>query len=106
MNKPQSPAQGIMQTSEYDSVKTYRVACSCGQQEHSHDVWIGSESDINTVSVTVYTKVFSHKGRWRMIWQLLTRGHIELEASILMNKQQAINYASTLQRAIKDLSKE
>jgi hypothetical protein len=37
------------------------------------------------------------------MWQLLTRGYIEYEASIIMTEQQTVNYANTLLDAVKDV---
>jgi hypothetical protein len=35
---------------------------------------------------------------------LLTKGYVEYEANIIMTEQQALNYAETLKKAIKDVS--
>jgi hypothetical protein len=37
------------------------------------------------------------------MWQLLTRGYVEYEASIIMTEQQALNYATTLLSAVADV---
>lgn len=103
MSKYQSPAQGIMQTADFGDAQSYKVACSCGHTDHNHDVWIELEPDINEISVTVYTHVASHNNRWRLIWQLLTQGYIKLETSLLLNEQQALNYAETVKRSVKQL---
>ena len=42
--------------------------------------------------------------RWQTIWILLTKGYVEHEANIIMTEQQALNYAETLKKAIKDVS--
>jgi len=37
------------------------------------------------------------------IWQLLSKGHVEFESVIILDKQVALNYADVLQLAIKDV---
>jgi hypothetical protein len=37
------------------------------------------------------------------MWTLLTKGYIEGEATLLLDKQKALNYADALKKAIKDL---
>lgn len=101
--QPQRPAQRIMQTDDFSDAKAYKVVCSCGHNAHEHNVWVEIEHDIKQISVTVYTHVSSKQGRWCNIWQLLTKGYVELETSLLMDKQQALNYAETLKTAIADL---
>jgi hypothetical protein len=38
----QTPAEGIMRTGDWGDSKAYRVACDCGSNEHTHDVWVES----------------------------------------------------------------
>jgi hypothetical protein len=104
--EPQSAAQGIMQTDEFDDALAYKVVCSCGHNAHEHNVWVEIEPDINEISVTVYTRLSSKQGFWRNIWQLFTKGYIEMETSLLMNRQQALNYSETLRSAIAHLSEK
>jgi len=101
--EPQPAAHGIMQTNEFDDACAYKVACSCGHNAHEHNVWVEIEPDINEISVTVYTRLSSKQGFWRNIWKLLTKGYIEMETSLLMNRQQAINYAESLKTAVHQL---
>ena len=51
----QQPALGIMQTNDWGDTKVYRIACDCGSNEHSHDLWV--EADESNVTVTVFTNV-------------------------------------------------
>jgi hypothetical protein len=100
----QTPAEGIMKTNDWGDSKVYRVVCECGSAEHNHDVWV--EADDTSVTATVYTQVkskFWSMNRWQKIWTLLTRGYVEYEASIIMSKQQALNYAKCLESAIIDV---
>jgi hypothetical protein len=98
------PAEGIMKTNDWGDSKVYRVACNCGASDHDHHVWV--EADDHEVSVTIYTTVKSNfwsKTRWYHIWSLLTKGYVDTESTVIMRKQQALNYAETLKSAINDV---
>jgi hypothetical protein len=102
----QQPALGIMQTNDWGDTKVYRIACDCGSNEHSHDLWV--EADESNVTVTVFTNVKSkwwQLNRWQQIWTLVTRGYIEYEASLILSQQQALNYAQTIEHAILDVQR-
>jgi len=98
------PAEGILKHNSWGDSKVYRVTCSCGASDHDHHVWV--EADDHEVSVTIYSTTrtnFWSKTRWYHIWTLLTKGYIDTETSLIMNKQVALNYASVLQSAIEDV---
>lgn len=102
----QQPAEGIMKTSDFGNTVSYKVACSCGcsDPDHVHELWV--ESDRGDVNVTIYIKARNDwNSRWRTIWQLLTRGYVEYDSEIILTKQQAHNYAETLNRAVADVEK-
>jgi hypothetical protein len=102
--KPQTPAEGILTTHEWGDAKVYKIICDCGQSDHDHNVWV--EADECGVSVNIYATVKSNfwsKTRWNHIWQLLTKGYVDLETTISMTEQTALNYSSTLQNAIEDV---
>jgi hypothetical protein len=100
----QIPAEGIMKTNDWGDSKVYRVACNCGDETHNHNVWI--EADDHDIVVTVYTTGKTNwwsKTRWNHIWTLLTKGYVDTESTVHMNRQQAFNYAHTLLSAIEDV---
>ena len=102
---PQVPAEGIMKTNDWGDSKVYRVTCNCGASNHDHHVWV--EADDHEVSVTIYTTNktnFWSKTRWYHIWTLLTKGYIDSESTVIMDRQQALNYAETLKSAIEDVN--
>lgn len=102
--KAEKPAEGILLRRDYGDAKSYAVPCECCGANCEHNVWV--ESDDTGVSVTTYTQQKTkwwELNRWQVIWRLLTKGYVEYEASIIMTKQQAINYASVLQSAVKDV---
>ena len=101
----QIPAEGIMKTNDWGDSKVYRVTCNCGASDHDHHVWV--EADDHEVSVTIYTTNktnFWSKTRWYHIWTLLTKGYIDSESTVIMGRQQALNYAETLKSAIEDVN--
>jgi len=96
--------EGVYKRHDWGDSVVYGVACSCGDNNHDHNLWV--EADDTGVNVTVYTQVKSHwweLNRWRQIWRLLTRGYLEHEATIAMTEQQALNYAGTLTQAVKNV---
>ena len=102
--KAQTPAEGIMKTNDWGDSKVYKVVCDCGKPDHEHNVWI--EADEANVSVQIYVDVkspFWSMNRFKQIWILLTKGYLKHETVISMSKQQAINYAETLKKAVTDV---
>lgn len=104
--KAQIPAEGILKTNDWGDSRVYKVVCNCGDDDHSHNVWV--ESDDHEVTVTVYTTVktnFWSKTCWQHIWTLLSKGYVDCETTVSMTEQQAINYAETLKSAVDDVKK-
>jgi hypothetical protein len=102
----ETPAEGILKTGDFGDSRLYKVVCSCGQDNHEHNIWI--EADSNDVSVNIYATVktnFWSKTRWQHIWQLLSKGYTDLETSVIMTQQQSFNYAHTLLSAVDDVKK-
>jgi hypothetical protein len=102
--KTEVPAKGILKRTEYGDTKSYQVTCECGDPGHDHNVYV--EADDYSVTVTVYTTAKSKwwsTNRWTKIWTLLTKGYVEYEADLIMNKQQALNYAEALKSAVQDV---
>jgi hypothetical protein len=100
----EEPAEGIMKTHDWGNSKVYSVGCSCGDENHIHNVWV--EADDHDVTVTIYTTTKTNwwsKKRWYHIWTLLTKGYIDTESTVCMSKQQALNYSQTLKNAIEDV---
>ena len=102
--RSQIPAEGILLRKDYGDAKIYEVVCECGDCDHSHNVWI--EAEDYGVTVTIYTQQKTkwwQQNRWKIMWTLLTRGYVERESTLIMGEQQALNYAETLKKAIKDV---
>jgi len=102
--KPQTPAEGVLIRKDFGDAKSYSVPCECCGSDCEHNVWV--EADETGVAVTTYTQQKTkwwELNRWQVIWRLLTKGYVEYEASIIMTRQQALNYASVLNSAIVDV---
>jgi hypothetical protein len=102
--RSQIPAEGILLRIDYGDAKIYEVVCECGDCDHSHNVWV--EAEDYGVTVTIYTQQKTkwwELNRWQTIWTLLTKGYVERESTLIMGEQQALNYAETLKKAIKDV---
>lgn len=100
----QKPAAGILLIDDWGKSKMYKAVCQCGQDDHSHVLDI--DADETGVNVTIYTTTKTKWwsiNRWKQIWLLLTKGYIEQETVLSMGKQVALNYASVLESAIKDV---
>jgi hypothetical protein len=100
----QEPAHGVLLVNSWGSAKMYKVACDCGDDDCTHTIDI--EAEDTGVTVTIYTTTktnFWSKTRWYHMWTLLTKGYINFDTSIIMNKQVALNYANVLQSAVKDV---
>jgi len=130
--KIQTPAEGIMKTSEFGHSKFYKVVCSCGQPDHD----INFEVEATDIDVSVNTYITVKTDYWsesvkkrydidnpylqeldwtlkdvvnglvtrlKLTWTVWTKGYIKTESTIAMTEQQALNYAETLKTAIQDV---
>jgi hypothetical protein len=130
--KPQSTALGIMQTGEYGDSKFYKVVCGCGQPDHDIDFEVEAEEtgvNVNTY-ITAKTDYWTEavekrydidspwQQEWdwfwkdlvngfvtrvKLTWTVWTKGYVQVESTIAMSEQQALNYAETIKSAIQDV---
>lgn len=130
--KAQNPAEGIMKTGDYGNSKFYKVACGCGQPDHELNFEIeADEHGINAntyvnVKSDYWTETIKKRydidnpylqevdwaikdiingfiTRLKLTWTVWTKGHIEVQTTIIMSEQQALNYAETIKSAIQDV---
>lgn len=104
--KWEKPAEGVMKTGDWGKTKTYHIRCECGSPECAHDVWV--EADDMQVTVTTYLTMrtkWHNMSRWKQIWTILTKGYLDTESTLVMNRQTAMNYAATLKVAVDDVEK-
>ena len=100
--KAEKPAEGILRTYDLGTCKGYHVQCECGSSECAHHVWIeASEVDVTiSFGLTLRSKWYN-LNRWKQIWQILTKGYIDIESTLVLNEQSALNYTETLKTAMK-----
>mgnify|MGYP003340471989 FL=1 len=101
----QLPAEGILLHKDFGDAKYYVVSCDCCSTDCAHQVCV--EADETGVSVTTYTTQKTNwwsRNRWQILWELLTRGYVKYEASIIMTEQQALNYARVLESSSVDVA--
>jgi hypothetical protein len=106
MNESQTPAEGIFKINEWGNSRFYRLQCSCMDSNCFQDVWVEVEADSHQIisSIGGYaTNKFWSKRYWRDLFDLIFKGRVEVELHTHMTKQQTINYAHTLLKAVKDL---
>lgn len=102
--KAETPAQGILKMNDWGHSKVYKVDCACGNDTCAHIIDV--EADQFDVTVTIYstpTTKWWAMSRWKQIWTLLTKGHLEYQSTTMLSKQVALNYANVLNLAIKDV---
>jgi hypothetical protein len=102
--KAQKPAEGISKVNDFDHSIWYHVECECLNPDHCHTVDVNIE--LGDVTVEINTEVstpFWSKNRWKMIWEILTKGYASHQACIILTKQAALNYAAALKGAIKEI---
>jgi len=101
----QLPAEGILKTHDFGDSMWYYIRCECGDDLHAHSLEI--EADDFMIQVHTHLSVHTHwweKNRWKQIWQILTTGVAEMQSTIVMKEQTAINYAAALNSAVNDVS--
>ena len=130
--KNETPALGIMKTSDFGDSKFYKVVCGCGQPDHDIDFEVEAVDtgiNVNTyiVSKTDYwsesfkkrydiDNIWLQEWDWfwkdlingfvcraKLTWTVWIRGYVKTESTIAMTEQQALNYAETLKSAIQDV---
>lgn len=103
---PETPAKGILKTQEFGDAMFYHIHCDCGSEECAHEIEI--EADDTHVQVHIYhtqhTKWWE-KNRWKQIWQILTQGYADMQTTIVLDEQTALNYSATLKTAMQDVKR-
>ena len=130
--KNETPALGIMRTSDFGDSKFYKVVCGCGQPDHDIDFEVeAADTGINvntyiTAKTDYWTETVKKRydidsiwlqefdwfwkdlvngfiTRLKLTWTIWTQGYVKTESTIAMSEQQALNYAETLKSAIQDV---
>ena len=132
--KYQEPAEGICKNGDFGDAKFYDIVCECGSPDHTHKLWVESDEfgtitvNISTIEKTNWWKntieLRYDINNWYLqrldwFWKGLVNGllhklkitkdvwfngYVQYEASLILNKQTALNYAKTLEQAIQDVT--
>lgn len=100
----QTPAEGILKEGSFGDAMFYYVQCDCGSEDCAHTVEV--EADDMSVHVNIYSNHHTkwwEGSRWKQIWSILTKGYADMETTIVLNEQTALNYAATLKSAMNDV---
>lgn len=104
--KAEKPATGILKVGTFGHAMFYHVQCDCGSESCAHELEV--EADDMGVHVhihhTQHTKWWK-RNRWAQIWQILTKGYSEMQTTLVMNEQTALNYSQVLKSATGDVKK-
>lgn len=102
----QKPALGVAKQAEHDDCDIYIVACNCGCRDADHTVIVEGDASIDYVGVTINTQQrwFGFREKVRAIWRIITRGYVDYETGIVLNSQQATNYANALLESVERIT--
>lgn len=130
--KTQTPALGILKTSDFGDSKFYKVVCGCGQPDHDLDfevladetgvhvnTYVSAKTDywsdtiekrydidnpyLQELDWTIKDIINGLFTRLKLTWSVWTKGYLVCETTVLMSKQQALNYAETIKSSINDV---
>lgn len=108
--KTQVPAQGISLDRDFGDAKIFNIECDCTDDRHSVKMWIelNGDSDTKDVEMIFYvntTTPFWTEGfsRIKAAWNILFKGYREDHHTLILNKQAALNVASTINTVVKEL---
>lgn len=101
---PEKPANGILKQGDFGNAIFYYVQCECCNEDCSHTIEV--EADDLHVQVHLYSNHHTkwwEKSRWKQIWQILTKGYAEMQTTIVLKEQTALNYGEVLKTAANDV---
>lgn len=130
--KAEKPAEGILKTNDFGNSKWYHIVCGCGQPDHSLTVEVEAEEtgvNVNTyarVKTDYWSETFKKRydienniiqnldwfwkdivngliRRVSLTWSVWIKGYLDCETTVLMSKQQALNFSKTIESAIADV---
>lgn len=102
--KAEKPAQGVLKTSDFGLAMFYHIHCDCGSDECAHDIEVEADDVCVQVHIhhTQHTKWWE-RNRWRQIWQIITQGYVEMQTTIVLDEQTALNYSAILKEAMQQV---
>ena len=102
------PTVGVAKVCNYPDMVGYRAECDCLDPDHAVYAYVEKDPDMEAVSLTIYvtaeTPLSNLWGRIKYAVKILFTGRINYEASAIMQKEAATNYANAILNAIKKMS--
>ena len=103
MGYNKQPLLQIMRTDDWPDLHSYRISCECTDPSHDVDMYVSvsPDPDVNSVNLEFHVRGYSPVwaqgwNRFRAAWQLLTRGRLELENTVILSAQGARNVAQAI----------
>jgi hypothetical protein len=130
--KAQVAAEGILKSNDWGDSKMYHVPCSCGNNDDAIDFEVEADelgvtvTTYTTQKTNFWTESISKNYNidnpylqefdwfWKDIWNgFVTRlrltkdiwwhGYVKYQSTAIMSEQQALNYAETINSAVRDV---
>lgn len=109
----QKPANGILQTGKWPQAESYHIECDCTDSSHAVRMWVEIDEDKDTQDVQVgfyvdtWTPFWDKKfNRFKAAWDILVYGVNRQEHHIILSKQAALNFSTTIQESVKRLDQK
>lgn len=67
---PQTPAEGIMKTHDFQDVFSYRVSCTCGNEDDACEIFIEKDADTEEFVITFSTTQKTHWWKSLASWEI------------------------------------
>lgn len=127
--KAQKPAEGIMSFKDYPDMKMFRVPCEC-HCDNEIDVCIEVDDGLISASFDVEVKSHYWNDLWKVtynemwpvqslkhfvnavhhravvMWEVLVHGYVKSHATVIMTKQQTLNFSQILVDATAECEKQ
>jgi hypothetical protein len=129
---PQPPAQGILLNRDNGDYVQYTAICQCGNEDDSHSIFIEADEYDVTVNIYTtpntdnWTEIWKKdwegdhsflrridhtwkdfwNGLYRRVtftWEMWVNGTVKHQSTIVMDEQQALNYAEALKKSVEDV---
>ncbi len=96
-------SEKVMKTAEFNDMVLYRVACTCGLEDHDVSMCIEHDRELNCIYLTLYDRtewianINDDLNFFQRFWErikvalrVLFTGYIELESTLVMDSEEQI----------------
>ena len=101
----QYPAEGISLTKDFGDAKYYEVQCQCWNEDDAIRFEVGFEHGQIAINhwTTQRVRASNILGRIKTALTVLFLGTVKYESTTILSEQQALNYADTIYRALREV---